>query len=119
MPVCQPCETADRHAHSEVLTLYKRRADVLGVGIAHKHCRLRSDALAGAIARVEGVVAVEFYEHRIIDIHTKSTFDGLCISLEAIGRDLNTRVDARCYILHKGVSPCGATLPYQIAHHEL
>jgi len=68
--VRQPREAPHRHTHREILALHERRADVLRIGIAAHRFHIAADARCWTVAALVGVgrSAVDFMQHRVIDI---------------------------------------------------
>jgi hypothetical protein len=66
------------HAHRKILTLYKRRADVLGIGFAFDAMLVRPRANCRAIAALTfRRFTIHLDQRRIVNVRAKRAFDGL------------------------------------------
>jgi len=88
--VRQSGEPSQAHPHREVLPLNIAGRNMLWVGIARNSLALASDALRWTVARVAWAFrAVDFHQHRVINIVLERASDGIQISLVTIGRKLD------------------------------
>ena len=57
------------HPHREILALYIRRADMLGVGFARDLALFRADALGRAISLLAArLCAINLLQHRVVNV---------------------------------------------------
>ena len=85
----QPCEPAHGHPHREVLTLDKRRANMVRVWLAGNGALICAKADAGAVAASAGRVAIYFDQPGEVDIGAERTFNGFWVGSVAIRGQLH------------------------------
>ena len=94
----EPRETTDAHPQVQVLPFHVTSRDVLPIRIAAQNARSNADALGRTVATIRTICgcAVQLYQHRVIHVHSESTFDSFRICAKTVGRDLNARGNTRC-----------------------
>ncbi len=105
-PVCQPSEAAHVHPHRKILAFNERSAYMLRVGVPTDDFHIATDANCRRVPRLSlAGRAVNLLELGIVAIHTERTFHGFEVGFVAVGRDLDSALDAAGAILHKVHGP--------------
>lgn len=102
-PVGQTSESAHRHSHRKILALNEARRNVFSLWVAFDHCRNRADTLRRTITVLffARVWAVQFDQHRIINVHPKRKLNGSQINVVAVRGELHAIGESRSQIVHE------------------
>ena len=98
----QAGEAPHLHPHGQILAFNVTRRYVFRIGIAANNLLLAADAISGAVARFRiSRLAIEFYQHGVVDVVLKSTGDSVNVNRMAVRRKLYAARKPRRQILNE------------------